>query len=239
MRRCSDTEQWHYLSALTAYFSRAKYAVGFGSRPLRKKLFDTAVSYDINGYELDSFRELFLSLFSVGEGLSLANSFHASAINYRPLQGTLRRTAYRFPRGKPAAKQLNFDQTVTVIKFFLELDCRVLLLGGKDHQALSEDVSRKIGDGRLVNLVGQTSLPGAAAIIARTKLFVGTDSGLLHLACAVGVPTISVLGPVTGGSGGRAAQRCRPDRQCSLFTMHAFQLFASHVQRDILLHERV
>ena len=190
-----DTEQWHYLSALTAYFSRAKYAVGFGSRPLRKKLFDTAVSYDINGYELDSFRELFLSLFSVGEGLSLANSFHASADQLPSAAGDVAANSVSFsPGASLPQKQLNFDQTVTVIKFFLELDCRVLLLGGKDHQALSEDVSRKIGDGRLVNLVGQTSLPGAAAIIARTKLFVGTDSGLLHLACAVGVPTISVFG---------------------------------------------
>ena len=190
-----DTEQWHYLSALTAYFSRAKYAIGFGSRPLRKKLFDASVSYDINGYELDSFRELFLSLFSLGEGLSLANSFHASADQLPSVAGDVAAKSVSFsPVASLPQKQLNFDQTVAVIEFFLELDYQVILLAGKDHRALSEDVSRKIGDGRLVNLTGQTSLPGAAAIIARTKLFVGTDSGLLHLACAVGVPTISVFG---------------------------------------------
>ena len=35
----------------------------------------------------------------------------------------------------------------------------------------------------------------SAALIKKSKLFVGPDSGLMHLACAVGTPVIGIFGP--------------------------------------------
>jgi heptosyltransferase III len=46
-----------------------------------------------------------------------------------------------------------------------------------------------------VNLVGTLSLPEAAACLDRAALFVGNDSGLMHLAAAAGTPTIGLFGP--------------------------------------------
>ncbi|BBK31064.1 ADP-heptose:LPS heptosyltransferase [Stella humosa] len=47
---------------------------------------------------------------------------------------------------------------------------------------------------RLVDLVGQDLLT-AAACIERARLFVGNDTGLMHLAAAVGTPTLGLFGP--------------------------------------------
>jgi ADP-heptose:LPS heptosyltransferase len=46
-----------------------------------------------------------------------------------------------------------------------------------------------------VDLVGGLSIPEAAALLARCDLFLGNDSGLMHLAAAAGTPTLGLFGP--------------------------------------------
>jgi heptosyltransferase III len=46
-----------------------------------------------------------------------------------------------------------------------------------------------------VDLAGRLSLPEAAACLRRCALFVGNDSGLMHLAASASVPTLGLFGP--------------------------------------------
>jgi ADP-heptose:LPS heptosyltransferase len=46
-----------------------------------------------------------------------------------------------------------------------------------------------------LDLSGQLELPEAAAVLSRCALFVGNDSGLMHLSAAAGVPTLGLFGP--------------------------------------------
>ena len=46
-----------------------------------------------------------------------------------------------------------------------------------------------------VDLCGRLSLAEAAACLQRCALFVGNDSGLMHLAAAAGTPTLGLFGP--------------------------------------------
>jgi heptosyltransferase-3 len=46
-----------------------------------------------------------------------------------------------------------------------------------------------------IDLTGRLTLPQAAACLARCALFVGNDSGLMHLAAAAGAPTLGLFGP--------------------------------------------
>jgi ADP-heptose:LPS heptosyltransferase len=46
-----------------------------------------------------------------------------------------------------------------------------------------------------VDLVGRLGLPQVAACLSRCALFVGNDSGLMHLAAATGAPTLGLFGP--------------------------------------------
>ncbi|HSM21583.1 MAG TPA: glycosyltransferase family 9 protein, partial [Rubrivivax sp.] len=45
------------------------------------------------------------------------------------------------------------------------------------------------------NLAGQTTLPQLAAVLERCHLFLGADSGVMHLAAAVGIPVVALFGP--------------------------------------------
>ena len=46
-----------------------------------------------------------------------------------------------------------------------------------------------------IDLCGQLTLPEASACLARCSLFVGNDSGLMHLAAAAGTPILGLFGP--------------------------------------------
>jgi ADP-heptose:LPS heptosyltransferase len=46
-----------------------------------------------------------------------------------------------------------------------------------------------------IDLVGRLNLPEIAALLTRVRLFVGNDSGLMHLAAAAGAPTLGLFGP--------------------------------------------
>jgi heptosyltransferase-3 len=60
-----------------------------------------------------------------------------------------------------------------------------------------------------IDLVGCLSLPEIAALLARSSLFVGNDSGLMHLAAASGAPTLGLFGPTNAEEYGPAGRRAR------------------------------
>jgi lipopolysaccharide heptosyltransferase II len=70
----------------------------------------------------------------------------------------------------------------------------VLLLGGKDDIEISNEVKQHIS-GTVFDFTGKTDILQAAALIQRCRLFVGNDSSLLHIAAALGIPTVSIFGP--------------------------------------------
>lgn len=73
---------------------------------------------------------------------------------------------------------------------------RAAILGGPGAQerAMAAPVLAALGE-RAVDLVGNLSLPEVAAVLSRCALFVGNDSGLMHLSAAAGTPTLGLFGP--------------------------------------------
>lgn len=68
---------------------------------------------------------------------------------------------------------------------------RLLVVGGPGEEPLGRDLVQALGD-RAINLTGQTTLRQAAALISLSRLFVGNDSGPMHLAAAGGVPVVEL-----------------------------------------------
>lgn len=66
---------------------------------------------------------------------------------------------------------------------------------GDAERALAERVLRALPARRTIDLAGTLSLTEAAACLARCTLYVGNDSGLMHLAAAAGAPTLGLFGP--------------------------------------------
>jgi len=49
--------------------------------------------------------------------------------------------------------------------------------------------------GEVIDLVGRTDLLTAAAVLRRCAMFIGNDTGLMHIAAASGTPTLGLFGP--------------------------------------------
>ena len=72
---------------------------------------------------------------------------------------------------------------------------RIAVLGGPGAQEREMAASVLAGLPGAIDLVGALDLPEAAAVLARCALFVGNDSGLMHLSAATGTPTVGLFGP--------------------------------------------
>ncbi len=68
-----------------------------------------------------------------------------------------------------------------------------VLLGGQEDIGFAREVEQTCAS-RAASFVGQTSLGEAMGIIRRADVAVGPDTGLMHLAAAVGTPVVSLWG---------------------------------------------
>ena len=71
----------------------------------------------------------------------------------------------------------------------------IVVLGGPGEAEAAMVAPVLAGLPGAVDLVGRLSLPEAAALLARASLYIGNDSGLMHLAAAAGAPTLGLFGP--------------------------------------------
>jgi len=76
---------------------------------------------------------------------------------------------------------------------WLEKDyhARILVVGSQGEEGLANELRKQL-KGAMIDTVGQTTLRQAAAILKRCHLYVGNDSGLMHLAAAAGVSVVEI-----------------------------------------------
>ena len=93
-----------------------------------------------------------------------------------------------------------------------------LLFGAPNEAAMGEELSGMLPGVRHVNLVGKTSLSELIAQLGRCRLLLTNDTGTMHLAAALGVPTVSIFGstePVLTGALGPRHRVVRHHVPCS------------------------
>ena len=71
----------------------------------------------------------------------------------------------------------------------------VAVVAAPDERAMAQPVLDSIAADRRVDLVGNDDLLITAACLEHADLYIGNDSGLMHLAAAMGVPTLGLFGP--------------------------------------------
>jgi heptosyltransferase-2 len=77
----------------------------------------------------------------------------------------------------------------------------ILLVGADSDRELCAEVSRSIdpGGARVVNAAGTTGLGELGAVLGAARIFIGNDSGPMHMAMARGTPTVAIFGPTDPG----------------------------------------
>jgi len=74
-------------------------------------------------------------------------------------------------------------------------DAHVAFLGDGSERDLERSLRRAVQGPRAIWLYGALSLPEVAALFRTSRLLIGNDSGLAHLAAATGTPVVVLFGP--------------------------------------------
>jgi ADP-heptose:LPS heptosyltransferase len=105
-----------------------------------------------------------------------------------------------FPGASHAIKQWPAERFAELANRIAKTyDTRILICGAPSDRETQELVTSKVS-APVVHLAGKTDLLQLAAVLKQSALYIGNDTGPLHLAAAVGTPTLCILG---GGHFGR------------------------------------
>lgn len=200
--RCSydtviDTEQSHRLSAVVARFVSAPVKIGFDTNE-RRRMFTHPVPYSHDDNEAVSFSHLLEPLGIQAGAVEMAAPFlsipEAAAFKAAGLLESLHGEPFVvvFPGASIPERRWGADRFRQVAEVMSAFGIKVVVVGGKEDRQQGEVI---VG-GRLgLNLAGLTSLSETAAVIQKSLILVSGDSGVLHIAVGLGIPTVSLFGP--------------------------------------------
>jgi heptosyltransferase-2 len=98
-----------------------------------------------------------------------------------------------------------------------ELEASVAIFGSKDERELCSAIAGAIS-APVRNFAGETSLAEFIDLAAACRVYLSNDSGGMHIASALGVPTVAIFGATddtTTGPTGRLARVVREPVECS------------------------
>ncbi len=103
-------------------------------------------------------------------------------------------TANWMPKQWPADRFVELTRRLTAPGGPLE-GARIAVFGAEKERAMAQPLIDAIPKTRLIDLVGRLDVLNAYGCLTRCALYIGNDSGLMHLAAAAGIPTLGLFGP--------------------------------------------
>lgn len=92
-------------------------------------------------------------------------------------------------------KEWNVGKYVQLIEWLIsEYNVSVVITGSQGERARAEEIIAACPR-NTYNLAGETSIGTLAAVMKACSLFIGVDSAGIHIAAAVGLPTVGIFGP--------------------------------------------
>ncbi len=76
-----------------------------------------------------------------------------------------------------------------------EFHAKIIFLTGNDEERLLKKIEPLIAGRDDIVMARGLTLTQSIALVSKCSVFVGNNSGMLHVACALGLPTVSTMGP--------------------------------------------
>ena len=236
-----DTEQWHRLSSVVARLTRAPMLIGYDTND-RTKLFTHPISYSHDDHEIDSYLHLLEPLMERNDieikppFLSIFQQQSADIRRYLlPLAG--KRLISIFPGGSIRQKHWGNDRFHDALQLLVQQGYGIVLLGGEDDVLQAEEISGT--QPSVISVCGKLSLIETAAIIKETDLLVSGDSGIMHMASALGTKVVALFGPSN-------ATKWAPRSEQSIVISHPVECapcskygYTPHCTRDVACMKQI
>ncbi len=196
-----DTEQWHRLTSVVAYLTRAPVRVGYGTNE-RSRMFTNVVQYSHDEYESQSFLNLVSGITKREYEFDKNSPFvPVNDSGYSDLNKQLAEYASKWDSIAGIFSGATVPERIWGVDKFIETTARLLasnigvvILGAKSELEDCIKIEQTVGKGNILNLTNKTSLYQTAMVISKLNLFISADTGLMHIAYGVGTPTVSLFG---------------------------------------------
>ncbi len=199
-----DTEQFHHFSSVFGIISQAPVRIGFNINPRRNPLYTHLINYDTNGFEGDQFMNLLgpLNITDIKYDITRAFSGNTPLINEPVCKDLARHADRSFILIHPGASTnykrwdtAKFVQTAKETARIHHLD--IICIGASSDTLITTAIVNGVRDNgsSAWSYAGALNLPDIVYLMKRARLFIGTDSGMSHLATATGLPTVILFGP--------------------------------------------
>ncbi|MFL5447023.1 MAG: lipopolysaccharide heptosyltransferase II [Gemmatimonadales bacterium] len=98
------------------------------------------------------------------------------------------------PGAAHATKRWPLEYWEELTRRLVAQGCHVIVVGGADDAALGSVLARSAPD-QVHNAAGSFQLQETGALLQRTSAVVSGDTGVMHIATAVGAPVVALFGP--------------------------------------------
>ena len=192
-----DTEQWHRMSAVVARIVSASVKIGFTANE-RRRMFSCQIPYSHDDYEAVSFAHLLEPLGAGAEVIEIGDPFlsvpEVASVKTAALLESFHKEPFVtiFPGASIPERRWGSGRFRRVAELLSALGIKTVVVGGKEDRQQGEEIT---AGGIGLNLAGLTTLSETAAVIQKSSLLLSGDSGVLHIAVGLGVPTVSLFGP--------------------------------------------
>lgn len=191
-----DFGHWSRVEALLAQISRAKFTVGFRTQgQYRHYGYDLTVTHSAEVHELENYRRVVRAL-----GVPTRNQPALRMANASSPTPEGCAVLHLWPGGiRSELKQWPRENWVRLVLDLFEWELEVVLTGGPSDRQRNEALIESLPDSlrpRVRNAAG-TALEETCAILARARLVVSVNTGVMHIAAALGAPLVALHGPTS------------------------------------------
>lgn len=193
-----DFGPWCRLNAIIAIYSGAKCIAGFRTSAQGRHFgYDLVVDHSANAHELENHRGLIRALSILP---SHAPSLQCEPREHQNVFDFSRRFAvfHLWPGGTAARlKEWPLGRWVALAEDFAADQCNVVFTGAGEQRLLNDSVIAEVKASlrhRMANAAG-SSLRETLRLLSRAELVVSVDTGVMHMAAALGVPLVALHGP--------------------------------------------
>lgn len=188
-----DFGPWPRLNAILSYFAKAHLKIGFKTKgQYRHYAYDVSVAHSDKIHELYNYRKILNSLNIQCNNLpSIFVESSAASTN--------KIVIHMFPGGyKSYLKEWPEHKWVEIIDILNHGGYYIFLTGAKaDHQK-AVNIRNKVHNKEQVNVVaGKLDLKQTAQLLQSSKLVISVNTGIMHLAAALGCNLVALHGPTS------------------------------------------
>ena len=195
-----DFSSWARIDALLTRVARAACKIGFmNPGQYRHYAYDFSVEHRRDVHELENYRNLERVAGVRPEAWPRINGDSGKGTISDFLPSNPYVVLHMFPGGTKAhMKEWPREYWLELAQFLLGKEWAVAFTGGPGDAPRAQAIVDELGGNKLVhNLAGRILLPQLPAVLAGSTLVISVNTGVMHLAAAVGARLIALHGPTS------------------------------------------